>query len=90
LGFSPGNSSCRSRPGCCRIAFALALLKRTAEIYRSFEEPFAALALAGLAVLSYRLWKRREISLRAAVLYGAAWAAALYISFSLAPVSAQT
>ena len=68
------------------IAFALALLKRSAEIYRSFEEPFAALVLAGLAVLSYRLWERREIGLRVAALYGAAWAAALYISFSLAPV----
>lgn len=68
------------------IAFALAPLKRIAEIFLSFEEPFAALALAGLAVLSYRLWKRPEIGLRAAALYGVAWAAALYISFSLAPV----
>jgi hypothetical protein len=68
------------------LAFALAPLKRIAEIFLSFEEPFTALALGGLAVLSYRLWKRREIGLRAAAFYGAAWAAALYVSLSLAPV----
>lgn len=68
------------------LAFALAPLKRIAEIFLSFEEPFAALAMGGLGVLSYRLWKKREIGLREAAVYGAAWAAALYISVSLAPV----
>jgi hypothetical protein len=68
------------------LAFALAPLKRIAEIFLSFEEPFAALAMGGLGVLSYQLWKKREIGMREAAVYGAAWAAALYISLSLAPV----
>jgi hypothetical protein len=64
--------------------FAAALLpvRPSAEIYRGWEEPFAALALVGCLLLAHRLAK--EPSLRRSLIFGLAAGGALYISAALA------
>jgi hypothetical protein len=62
---------------------ALLPTKRSAEVFRGWEEPYSALALAFLLYLTLQrtLSSRREV--KSAILVGACWGAALYISFTL-------
>ncbi len=70
--------------------FSAALLpvKRSAEVFRGWEEPYAAMGLAVLLLFTLRHWRAPCRKARMAVLLGVAWGAVFYISFSLAAVLA--
>lgn len=65
------------------LASALAPLKRSAEVFRGWEEPYAAMALAFLLFLTLKRWKSPNRAAKGALFLGLCWGAALYISFSL-------
>jgi hypothetical protein len=65
---------------------ALLPVKRSAEVFRGWEEPYAAIALAVLLALTLKHWKTGNRNLRSVLLLGAAWGLAFYISFALAPI----
>jgi hypothetical protein len=65
------------------LASALVPLKRSAEVFRGWEEPYAALALAFLLFLTLKRWKSPNRAAKGALFLGLCWGAALYISFSL-------
>ncbi len=67
---------------------ALLPVKRSAEIFRGWEEPYAAMALALLMGLTLKCWQRQDERSSTALATGAAWGLALYISVSLLPVLA--
>ena len=65
---------------------ALLPVKRSAEVFRGWEEPYAAIALALLLALSLKRWGGDNRNPRVVLASGAAWGLAFYISFSLAPI----
>jgi len=70
------------------LASALVPLKRSAEIWRGWEEPYAAMALAFLLLLTLKRWKSPNRDAKGAFFLGLCWGAALYISFILFAVLA--
>jgi hypothetical protein len=65
---------------------ALLPVKRSAEVFRGWEEPYAAIALALLLALTLKRWGGENRNPRVVLACGAAWGLAFYISFSLAPI----
>lgn len=65
---------------------ALLPVKRSAEVFLGWEEPYAAMGLAGLLLLTMRHWAAPNRRSTLAVWIGVGWGIALYISFSLAAV----
>src|ERR1019366_1629583 len=65
------------------LASALVPLKRAAEVFRGWEEPYAAMALAFLLLLTLKRWKSPNRDAKGAFFLGLCWGAALYISFAL-------
>jgi hypothetical protein len=60
-------------------------LKRSAEIWAGWDEPYAALASAGIFMLTLRFW-RQEVGFGMAALYGLCWGIAFHMAPSLLPV----
>jgi hypothetical protein len=67
---------------------ALFPVKRSFEVFRAWEEPWAALSLAALLLLTLRRYKAPRRELGSAILLGIGWGLALYVSFSLASILA--
>ena len=65
------------------VASALVPVKRSAEVFRGWEEPYAAMALAFLLFLTVKRWNSPKRDATGAVFFGLCWGAALYISFGL-------
>lgn len=65
---------------------ALLPLKRSAEIWRGWEDPYAALVLAGLLIWTRQIWKQAHLTFSNAALYGAAWGLSFYMIPSFAPL----
>jgi hypothetical protein len=65
---------------------ALLPVKRSAEIFRGWEEPYAAIALALLLGLTLKRWGGENRNPRVVLAFGAAWGLAFYIIFLLAPI----
>lgn len=70
------------------LASALLPLKRAAEVFRGWEEPYAAMALAFLLLLTLKQWESPDRDAKGAFFLGLCWGAALYISFILFAVLA--
>ena len=68
------------------FASALLPVKRSAEVFLGWEEPYAAIALAFLLLLTLKQWRTRHRKIGTAIYLGLCWGIALYISFSLATV----
>jgi len=68
--------------------FASALLptKASAEVFRGWEEPYAALILALALLWTLRRWESPRRNAAGAIWLGIIWGAALYVSFSLCSV----
>lgn len=67
---------------------ALFPVKRSFEVFRAWEEPWAALSLAALLILTLRRYKAPQRQLGTAILLGIGWGLAFYVSFSLSSVLA--
>ncbi|MGO9127681.1 MAG: hypothetical protein ACLP6G_22670 [Terriglobales bacterium] len=67
---------------------ALLPVKRSFEVFRAWEEPWAALSLAALLILTLRRYQAPRRDLGSAILLGIGWGLALYVSFSLASILA--
>jgi hypothetical protein len=65
---------------------ALLPLRRSAEVFRGWEETWAAMALALLLFLTLKRYKSPTRGPMSAVGLGACWGAALYINFALSAV----
>jgi hypothetical protein len=65
------------------LVSALVPVKRSAEVFRGWEEPYAAMALAFLLLLTLKQWKSSNSDAKGAFFLGLWWGAALYISFPL-------
>jgi hypothetical protein len=70
------------------LASALVPVKRSAEVFRGWEEPYAAMALAFLLLLTLKRWKSPHRDAKGAIVLGLCWGAALYINFTLFAVLA--
>jgi hypothetical protein len=70
------------------VSAALLPVKRSAEVFWGWEEPYAAMGLAVLLLLTLRHWRAPCRKARMALLLGVGWGAVFYISFSLAAVLA--
>jgi hypothetical protein len=70
------------------LASALVPVKRSAEVFRGWEEPYVAMALAFLLLLTLKRWKSPNRDAKGALFLGLWWGAALYISFTLFAVLA--
>jgi hypothetical protein len=68
--------------------FASALLptKASAEVFRGWEEPYAALILALAVLWTMRRWDSPRKTAAGAIWLGLIWGAALYVSFALCSV----
>jgi hypothetical protein len=62
---------------------ALLPVKRSAEVFRGWEEPYSAMALALLLFLTLKRWQSPRRDAIGAIWLGLCWGAALYISFTL-------
>ncbi len=67
---------------------ALFPVKRSFEVFRAWEEPWAALSLAALLIFTLRRYKAPQRDVGSAILLGIGWGLALYVSFSLASILA--
>ncbi|HVN21090.1 MAG TPA: hypothetical protein VMU05_20050 [Dongiaceae bacterium] len=65
---------------------ALLPVKRATEVFRGWEEPYAAITLAFLLGFTLRCWQKRDERYRTALLLGASWGLALYVSATLASI----
>jgi hypothetical protein len=68
------------------FASAVLPVKRSAEVFLGWEEPYAAIALAFLLLLTFKQWGTQHRKIGTAIYLGLCWGIALYISFSLATV----
>lgn len=67
---------------------ALLPVRRSAEVFLGWEEPYAAMALAAILLLTLRHWRAPTRTAASALAIGACWGMAFYVSFSLATVLA--
>ena len=67
---------------------ALLPVKRSAEVFLGWEEPYAAMALAAILLLTLKHWRAPARKVSLALVIGACWGIAFYVSFSLAAVLA--
>lgn len=67
---------------------ALLPVRRSFEVFRGWEEPWAAMALAFLLFLTLKRYQSPRRESTGALWVGVCWGAALYISFSLASILA--
>lgn len=68
------------------FASALLPVKRSAEVFRGWEEPYAAILLAFLLLITLRRAASPEKTPKSAAWMGLCWGLALYVSFSLSTV----
>ena len=65
------------------VASALLPVKRSAEVFGGWEEPYAAMALAVLLLLTLKRWRAPHRETSMALWIGVGWGVAFYVSFSL-------
>ena len=70
------------------LVSALVPLRGEVEVFRGWEEPYAAIALAFLLLLTLKRWKSPNRDAKGAFFLGLCWGAALYIGFTLFAVLA--
>jgi hypothetical protein len=70
------------------LASALVPFRRSTEVWLGWEEPYAAMALAFLLLLTLKRWKSPNRDAKGALFLGLCWGAALYISFTLVAILA--
>ncbi|HEY7338263.1 MAG TPA: hypothetical protein VH639_25475 [Bryobacteraceae bacterium] len=68
------------------LVSAVVPLKRSAEVFLGWEEPYSAFLIVGLFLLTRRIWTNGG-GLGLAVLYGVVWGVAFHMTPSLLPVA---
>src|SRR5579862_705649 len=67
---------------------ALLPAKRSFEVFRAWEEPWVAMSLGLILILTFRRYRSGDRDLKGAIILGLCWGAALYIGFAIAAVLA--
>lgn len=69
------------------LASALLPLRRSAELFRGWDEPYGAMILALLLVLTLKRWTSERKDKTRAIVLGISWGLAMYVSSSLLSIA---